>query len=200
VQIGACGPLATIAADRLCLCVMKTKSDSGARKRAQKGLHYGLVGNGVSALTGIIGAIAVRALSHGHFPVQGDVWMVPNVLVGAAFISYWYVACEKRNPPLYRAVSAIVAICVVLTMLRHSGSDWFRPMSAVFWFAGALKPAIDWIPKVLSASPDRTTESIYRYRPLQAYRRKGHATTLRRAVSRDCHLVLAIRGGISLWG
>ena len=131
---------------------MSTKSNR-VKNRLRRGLHYGLIANGVSALLGISCAMAIRVLSHRGFTFRCDPRIMFDIVLGGALISYCLVECERLRPILHGVLAGTLLTTMALVAFKSPCSGWFGQFGAVFAVTAAIKPLSRELGKWLGADP-----------------------------------------------
>lgn len=121
-------------------------------KKCRYGLHFGLIGNGCSALFGALVAIAVRTFCHRPFLVTVDCWMQVQIASGAALISYSMVALERRTKGGCEILTAAVVATTGIMALKYSTAEW-KSIQTLFALTAVMKPLSGRVANYLSPRP-----------------------------------------------
>ena len=102
-------------------------------------LHYGLIANGGSALAGALVVIIVRASSDHSFLIAVNCEMLLQVAIGAALISYFMAALERKVQWACEFVTAASVAIIGLMVLRFSTAEW-KSVQTLFAITAVMKP------------------------------------------------------------
>jgi len=155
---------------------MKTGLVNRTKSRLGKGLHCGLIENGISALVGIGLAFILRMALHRYVPIRFDGRMIFEVILGAAFISYCLAACERWHPLLYGIIAASMGVAIPIASCMFSSAGWVGPFAACFASAFGMKPLSAWVSRILLSAGEDTKAKPY----LSSWRRRpGYRQSLK---------------------